>query len=103
MVILTPDTPDVERVLLGQQGIVAGLRPGTLVIDMSISISLTETARFAEAVRAGGSYLDAAPVSGVRAGAGAASLTIMVGGAQADFDRAAGVPLMARTSPLSAR
>lgn len=87
VILMLPDTPDVERVLLGPQGVVAGLRPGTLVIDMS-TISPIETARFAGAVRAaGGSYLDA-PVSGGQVGAKAASLTIMVGGAEADFDRA---------------
>ena len=67
VILMLPDTPDVERVLLGPQGVVAGLRPGTLVIDMS-TISPIETARFAGAVRAaGGSYLDA-PVSAGRSG-----------------------------------
>lgn len=88
VILMLPDTPDVQRVLLGAEGVVSGLRPGTLVIDMSP----IETARLAEAVRtAGGSYLDA-PVSGGQVGARAASLTIKVGGAQADFDRA--LPLL---------
>ncbi len=87
VILMLPDTPDVDRVLLGPGGVVAGLRPGTLVIDMS-TISPIETRRFAQAVQAaGGSYLDA-PVSGGQVGARAASLTIMAGGAQADFDRA---------------
>lgn len=87
VILMLPDTPDVERVLLAERGVIAGLRPGTLVIDMS-TISPIETARFARAVReAGGSYLDA-PVSGGQVGARAASLTIMVGGAEVDFNRA---------------
>lgn len=87
VILMLPETRDVDRVLLGANGVLAGLRPGTLVIDMS-SISPTETARFAAEVRAaGGSYLDA-PVSGGQVGARNASLTIMVGGAEADFDRA---------------
>lgn len=87
VILMLPDTPDVERVLLDAEGVVSALRPGTLVIDMS-TISPIETVRFAEAVRAaGGSYLDA-PVSGGEVGARNASLTIMVGGAPADFDRA---------------
>lgn len=87
VILMLPDTPDVERVLLGADGVVAGLNTGTLVIDMS-TISPIATARFAEAVRAaGGSYLDA-PVSGGEVGAKAASLTIMVGGTDEDFARA---------------
>lgn len=87
VILMLPDTPDVGRVLLGPEGVVAGLKPGSLVIDMS-TISPIETARFAEAVRgAGGRYLDA-PVSGGQVGARNASLTIMVGGPEADFDRA---------------
>ena len=87
VILMLPETRDVDRVLLGANGVLSGLRPGTLVIDMS-SISPMETARFAAEVRAaGGSYLDA-PVSGGQVGARNASLTIMVGGAEADFDRA---------------
>ena len=87
VILMLPDTPDVERVLLGAEGVDSGLRPGTLVIDISTT-SPIETARFARAVEAaGGSYLDA-PVSGGQVGAQNASLTIMVGGAAADFDRA---------------
>ncbi|WP_413874311.1 2-hydroxy-3-oxopropionate reductase [Albidovulum sp.] len=87
VILMLPDTPDVERVLLGAGGVVSALRPGALVIDMS-TISPIETLRFAEATRAaGGSYLDA-PVSGGQVGARNASLTIMVGGHSGDFDRA---------------
>ena len=87
VILMLPDTPDVAQVLNRGEGVIAGLRPGSLVIDMS-TISPIETRHFAEAVRqAGGSYLDA-PVSGGQVGAAAASLTIMVGGDAADFDRA---------------
>jgi 2-hydroxy-3-oxopropionate reductase len=84
--IMVPDTPDVERVLFGENGLVAGLRDGQVVVDMS-SISPIATREFATKVQAkGADYLDA-PVSGGEVGAKAASLTIMVGGSQATFDR----------------
>ena len=84
---MVPDTPDVEAVLFGAGGVAAGLSPGKLVIDMS-SISPTATKEFAAKVNAlGCDYLDA-PVSGGEVGAKQASLTIMVGGPQAAFDRA---------------
>ncbi|NHF72407.1 2-hydroxy-3-oxopropionate reductase [Paracoccus xiamenensis] len=87
VITMLPDTPDVETVMLGPEGVVAGVQSGALVIDMS-SISPIATARIAERIRdAGAGYLDA-PVSGGEVGAKAASLTIMVGGADADFQRA---------------
>ncbi len=87
VIMMLPDTPDVERVLTGPAGVVEGLQAGTLIIDMS-SISPIATVRLAETVRAtGAGYLDA-PVSGGEVGAKAASLTIMVGGSEADFQRA---------------
>jgi len=80
-----PDTPDVERVLFGENGVVAALREGQVVVDMS-SISPIATREFAAKVRErGADYLDA-PVSGGEVGAKAASLTIMVGGSQTTFD-----------------
>ena len=87
VILMVPDTPDVERVLFGDHGVVEGLQKGTLVIDMS-SISPIDTKRFAERVqKLGCDYLDA-PVSGGEVGAKAASLTIMVGGPDAAFARA---------------
>lgn len=87
VITMLPDTPDVERVLLGAGGVAEGIAPGALVIDMS-SISPIATAHFAAVLREkGAGYLDA-PVSGGEVGAKAASLTIMVGGPQAEFDRA---------------
>lgn len=87
IITIVPDTPQVEEVLFGDGGIAEGLSEGKLVIDMS-SISPIETKEFAEKIQQlGCGYLDA-PVSGGEVGAKAASLTIMVGGSQDDFDRA---------------
>ena len=87
IVLMLPDTPDVQAVLFGAGGVAAGLSAGKLVIDMS-SISPFETKTFAQQVNAlGCDYLDA-PVSGGEVGAKAASLTIMVGGPEAAFERA---------------
>ena len=84
---MVPDTPDVEEVLFGPDGVAEGLKPGTLVIDMS-SISPIATKEFAKKINAlGCDYLDA-PVSGGEVGAKQATLTIMVGGPEAAFARA---------------
>ena len=87
IIVMVPDTPDVERALFGAGGVAAGLTAGKLVIDMS-SISPTATKDFAAKVNAlGCEYLDA-PVSGGEVGAKNAALTIMIGGPQSAFDRA---------------
>ena len=87
VILMVPDTPQVEEVLFGENGVASGLTRGTLVIDMS-SISPIATKAFAKKINAlGCDYVDA-PVSGGEVGAKAASLTIMVGGPQAAFDRA---------------
>jgi 2-hydroxy-3-oxopropionate reductase len=87
VILMVPDTPDVEAVLFGEGAVAEALRPGTLVIDMS-SISPTATKDFAARVNAKGcDYLDA-PVSGGEVGARNAALTIMIGGPQAAFDKA---------------
>ncbi len=87
LILMVPDTPDVEAVLFGENGAAIGLRKGSLVIDMS-SISPIETRDFARRIAAlGCDYLDA-PVSGGEVGAKAATLTIMVGGPDAAFARA---------------
>ena len=84
--LMLPDTPDVEQVLFGEGGVAAALSVGKTVVDMS-SISPMETKTFAEKINAlGCDYLDA-PVSGGEVGAKAASLTIMVGGPDAAFQR----------------
>jgi 2-hydroxy-3-oxopropionate reductase len=87
VILMLPDTPDVEAVLFGQDGVASGLSAGKLVIDMS-SISPVATKDFAKRVAAtGASYMDA-PVSGGEVGAKNASLTIMIGGSEKDFERA---------------
>jgi 2-hydroxy-3-oxopropionate reductase len=87
IILMVPDTPDVERALFGAGGVAAGLSKGKLVIDMS-SISPTATKDFAAKVNAlGCDYIDA-PVSGGEVGAKNAALTIMIGAPQAAFDRA---------------
>ena len=86
IVIMVPDTPDVQNVLFSADGVAAGLKPGKTVVDMS-SISPIETKVFAaEITQKGCDYVDA-PVSGGEVGAKAASLTIMVGGSEAAFQR----------------
>jgi 2-hydroxy-3-oxopropionate reductase len=82
--IMVPDTPQVDEVLFGKDGVASSLKAGKIVVDMS-SISPVATKDFAKRVNAlGCEYLDA-PVSGGEVGAKAASLTIMVGGSEAAF------------------
>lgn len=84
--LMLPDTPDVNKVLFGDNGVASGLTAGKTVVDMS-SISPMDTKVFAQKINAlGCDYLDA-PVSGGEVGAKAASLTIMVGGPEAAFER----------------
>lgn len=86
--MMLPDTPDVEAVLFGEQGVAAGLIKAKpkVVIDMS-SISPVATKAFALRIKSLGSdYLDA-PVSGGEVGARNGTLSIMVGGDAAVFDR----------------
>ncbi|SHF27538.1 2-hydroxy-3-oxopropionate reductase [Modicisalibacter ilicicola DSM 19980] len=87
IITMVPDTPDVEQVLFGENGVIEGLQPGTLVIDMS-SIAPLPTQEFARRITdAGGEYVDA-PVSGGEGGAINAALTIMVGATDKGFERA---------------
>ncbi len=87
IILMVPDTPDVERLLFGANGVAAGLSAGKLVIDMS-SISPTATKDFAAKINAlGCDYIDA-PVSGGEIGAKNAALTIMIGAPEAAFERA---------------
>jgi 2-hydroxy-3-oxopropionate reductase len=87
--MMLPDTPDVQKVLFGDKGVAAGLKSnakGKTVVDMS-SISPMDTKEFAKKINElGADYLDA-PVSGGEVGAKAASLTIMIGGPDAAFER----------------
>jgi 2-hydroxy-3-oxopropionate reductase len=82
--VMVPDTPQVDEVLFGKDGVASALTAGKIVVDMS-SISPVATKDFAKRINAlGCEYLDA-PVSGGEVGAKAASLTIMVGGSEAAF------------------
>ena len=85
IIVMVPDTPHVEAVLFGADGVAAGLSKGKIVVDMS-SISPLATKEFAKKIEAlGADYLDA-PVSGGEVGAKAASLTIMVGGPERAYN-----------------
>jgi 2-hydroxy-3-oxopropionate reductase len=83
-ITMVPDTPHVESVLFGKDGVAEGLSQGKIVVDMS-SISPIETKKFAERInKLGCEYIDA-PVSGGEVGAKNAALTIMCGGTEAAF------------------
>jgi 2-hydroxy-3-oxopropionate reductase len=78
VIVMVPDTPQVEAVVFGAKGVAEGISKGKFVVDMS-SISPLATKEFAKKINArGADYLDA-PVSGGEVCAKAASLTIMVG------------------------
>ena len=86
IIMMLPDTADVDKVLTGPDGVLSGLQKGAIVVDMS-SISPVATERLAALVaEEGGSMLDA-PVSGGEIGAINAALSIMVGGEEAAFNR----------------
>jgi 2-hydroxy-3-oxopropionate reductase len=86
IITMVPDTPDVEKVLFGENGVAEGLSKGKIVIDMS-SISPIATREFADRVKElGADYVDA-PVSGGEVGAKNATLTIMVGAKDAIFEK----------------
>jgi 2-hydroxy-3-oxopropionate reductase len=87
VITMLPDTPDVEQVLFGADGVAAGAAAGSLVIDMS-SVDPIPTRAFAERLASGGVAMLDAPVSGGERGAIDATLSIMVGGDAAAFDRA---------------
>lgn len=84
--VMVPDTPDVEKVLFGENGVAAGLSPGKIVVDMS-SISPIATKDFARRIEELGCFYLDAPVSGGEVGAKAATLTIMVGGREEIFEK----------------
>jgi 3-hydroxyisobutyrate dehydrogenase len=87
VVICVSDTPDVEAILFGADGVTAGAREGTLVIDCS-TIAPSGSWKFAERLDALGLVMVDAPVSGGSEGARNATLTIFVGGHERDVERA---------------
>jgi 2-hydroxy-3-oxopropionate reductase len=87
ILVCVSDTPDVEQVLFGERGVSTGIERGALVIDHS-TISPQKTIEMATRLNAQGvTYLDA-PVSGGSEGAAKGTLSIMLGGATADVERA---------------
>ncbi len=86
IITIVTDTPDVEKVILGDGGIIEGISPGSVVIDMS-TISPSVTRNMAAALEEKGADMLDAPVSGGDTGAIAGTLSIMVGGKQDVFDR----------------
>jgi 2-hydroxy-3-oxopropionate reductase len=87
IVTMLPDSPDVEAVVLGPDGVLAAAREGALLIDMSSIAPATARAVAAAAAEVGVRALDA-PVSGGEQGAIEGALSIMVGGAAEDFEAA---------------
>ena len=87
VVICVSDTPDVEAVLFGPDGVVEGARPGTLIVDCS-TIAPSGSWDFATRLAERGLSMVDAPVSGGSEGARNATLTIFVGGDAADVERA---------------
>ena len=90
IITMLPDTPDVEKVLFAEDGVIEGMEPhadqAKIIVDMS-SISPLETRKFAARIKAfGHDYVDA-PVSGGDVGAQNATLTIMVGATATTFDK----------------
>lgn len=86
LILVLPDTKAVEQVLFGHDGVVLGLRSGTVVIDMS-TISPARTIEFGERLALAGCTMLDAPVSGGEKGAESGTLGIMVGGPQDVFER----------------
>jgi 3-hydroxyisobutyrate dehydrogenase len=87
VVVCVSDTPDVEAVLFGPDGVSAGAAPGTLVVDCS-TIAPGATRTFAARLAEQGVRMVDAPVSGGSEGAQKGTLTVMVGGEEADVERA---------------
>ena len=86
IITMLPDSPDSEKVILGENGVLEGARKGSTIIDMSSIVPLISQKMADEASRKGIDMLDA-PVSGGEPGAVAGTLAIMVGGKQDVFDR----------------
>jgi 2-hydroxy-3-oxopropionate reductase len=87
VITMVPDSPDVEEVVLGKDGVIEGLKPGGLFIDMSSIAPSTAKKVYQQLQQKGIEALDA-PVSGGQVGAEQATLSIMVGGSEAAYARA---------------
>lgn len=87
IITMLPDSPQVEEVLTGEDGVLEGVKEGALIVDMS-TISPVVTEELAEKTRERGASMLDAPVSGGDVGAIEGTLSIMVGGSEEDFGRA---------------
>ncbi|HZU00137.1 MAG TPA: 2-hydroxy-3-oxopropionate reductase [Ktedonobacteraceae bacterium] len=87
VITMLPDSPQVQEVMTGKEGVLAGAKAGTLVIDMS-TISPVVTQEVAKVAQAQGVRMLDAPVSGGDVGARQGTLSIMVGGSAEDFEQA---------------
>jgi 2-hydroxy-3-oxopropionate reductase len=87
IITMLPDSPDVEKVVLGEDGVLGSIKQGSLFIDMS-SIAPATARKIFEAMQAKGVEALDAPVSGGQVGAEAATLSIMVGGTEGAFNEA---------------
>ena len=87
VVTMLPDSPQVRDVVAGQNGVLEGVRPGSLIIDMS-TISPVVARELTQAAQAKGVGMLDAPVSGGDVGAQQGTLSIMAGGSDEDFQRA---------------
>jgi len=97
IIVMVSDTPDVEQVVAGPGGVIEGVRPGSVVVDMSTIAPQTERALDAKLRARGGALIDA-PVSGGDIGAREATLAIMAGGDPKAFERVRpAVALLGRT------
>jgi len=86
VLVCVPDTPDVERVLFGEDGVAQGLQPNAVVVDCS-TISATATVEFAARLKERGAHMLDAPVSGGPKGAQDGTLSCMIGGEAAIVER----------------
>jgi 2-hydroxy-3-oxopropionate reductase len=87
VITMLPDSPDVDLVVAGKDGVLGGARTGTLIIDMSTISPVTARKLALDVAVRGCDFLDA-PVSGGEGGAINGTLSIMVGGSEATFTRA---------------
>jgi 2-hydroxy-3-oxopropionate reductase len=87
IITMLPDSPQVEEVLTGEEGVLEGVSEGALIVDMS-TISPVVTEELSEKAREKGASMLDAPVSGGDVGAIEGTLSIMVGGDEEDFERA---------------
>ncbi len=86
VITIVSDTPDVESVILGENGVIEGIKPDSVVIDMS-TISPQATQKIAACLKEKGAHMLDAPVSGGDQGAISGALSIMVGGEAQIFSR----------------